>query len=639
MSTALRIASVFSDHAVLQRDVPLRVWGWAEPGTSVAVAVAGHTAKGTANAAGKWAVTLPPIPAGGPHTLTVRAAGELLSLADIMIGEVWLCSGQSNMEMRVCESAQAESEIADAANWPGLRLLWVPRISQASPAEDRPGMAWKLCSPDTIAKFSAVAFSYGRHLNRELGVAIGLIDSSWGGTNAETWSSRESLVADPALRQLVANIEKPPEELVAARKAWQAKMDAFMARVGDPGNKGWPGGWADPATSDRDWTEIALPQHWQTAGFKFSGVLWFRKEIDIPAAWAGKPIQLCIGACDKSDITYFNNVAVGSIKIEEQGDAWCTERKYEVPGHLVRAGRNVIAVRVYSHIYAGGMTGPAETMRVTSIDSSRNGSIPLAGTWRCKVERNFGQTTPFVEPAPIVAGDVNSPYALYCGMIAPLVPYGIRGAIWYQGESNIPDGPRYLDKMKALIGGWRKLWQQDFPFYFVQLTTAVYAEDKEKLAITWEAQTDALTAVPNTGMAVTHDITSYPDCHGQNKKEVGRRLSLWALAKTYGKKDLVYSGPLYKSMSIESGRIRIQFDHVGGGLAALDGKPLNWFTIAGEDRTFVPSEAVIDGNSVVVYSAAVPKPIAVRFGWREDAAPNLMNKERLPASAFRTDRW
>ena len=638
MNTSLQIAGVFSDHAVLQRDIPLRVWGWADPGMNVTVTIAGKTAESAAGSDGRWTVTLPPFSAGGPHALTVRGGDRTLRLTDIMIGEVWLCAGQSNMECFVTGMEQADKEIADAASWPGLRLLAVPRVGQATPAEDRPGMAWQVCSPDTVPTFSALGFCFGRRLNRELGIAIGLINTAVGGTLAETWCTRESLMEHRKLRELVDRVVNPPPEITAARKEWQAQMDELMARIKDPGNDGWRKGWADPDASDHDWTAIDLPAHWQGAGFDFSGVLWFRKEIDIPATWAGKPLQLCIGACDKSDTTYFNNAEVGSIRIEDQPDAWCVGREYLVPGGLVTAGRNVIAVRVYSHMYAGGMTGPAAAMHVALANAADSEAIPLNGKWRCMVERNFGKTTPPPAPQGLVAGDLNAACALYCGTIAPLVPYGMRGVIWYQGEGNVGDGPIYLDKMKALIGGWRAAWQRAFPFYFVQLSPARYSEDdQEMLPLIWEAQMDAM-AVPNTGMAVTTDLGNYPDVHNVNKEEVGRRLALWALAKTYGRTDLVHSGPLYKSMVIEGDKIRLQFNHAGGGLVTRDSKAPDWFTIAGDDRKFVPAEAVIDGNSVVVNSAAVPKPVAVRFAWRQDAVPNLINREGLPAPAFRTDR-
>ncbi len=442
----VRLPHLLSDNMVLQREMPIPVWGWADPNEKVTVRLGKSSASATAGTNGQWSVKLPKMIAGGPYELTV-AGVNTLTLTNVLIGEVWVCAGQSNMEKPIgihpgqnpCPNY--EKEIA-SADYPQIRLMEVPPALSPTPVDDIAGAKWLVCTPQSIVVkrgggygYSACAYFFGRELHKELKVPIGLIAASASNRPCEPFT--------------------PPS-----------------------------------------------------------------------------------------------------------GDNWL-------------------------------------------------------------------------------------------GMIHPLTPFGIRGAIWYQGESNLADGMKYRDKMNTLITGWRKAWAQppspgsgvpwgDFPFLFVQVALSKYNDDVEMAPRLWEAQTATLD-VPNTGMAVTHDISSYPDCHATNKQEVGRRLALWALAKFYGKKNLVCSGPIYKSMEVTGGpgpaKIRIQFDYTGSGLASRDGKPLDLFTIAGEDKKFVEAKAVIDGKNVLVWSDAVAKPVAVRFGWRQDADPNLMNKEGLPAPCFRTDKW
>jgi sialate O-acetylesterase len=432
----VRLPRLLADNMVLQRDLPIPIWGWANPNEKVTVRLGKSSASVIAGSNGQWAVKLPKLEAGGPYQMTVAGVNSL-TISNILIGEVWVCSGQSNMEKPIgihpgqTPCSNYEKEIA-AADFPQIRLMEVPPATSPTPGDDIAGAQWLVCTPQNIVikrggghGYSACAYFFGRELHKELKVPVGLIAASVGGCPCEPFT--------------------PPS-----------------------------------------------------------------------------------------------------------GDRWL-------------------------------------------------------------------------------------------GMIHPLTPYGIRGAIWYQGESNLADGMKYHDKMKTLITGWRETWAQgDFPFLFVQVALSKYNDDVEMAPRLWEAQTATLD-VQNTGMAVTHDISSYPDCHATNKQEVGRRLALWALARTYGKKDLVYSGPIYKSMEVTSGqgpaKIRIQFDFADSGLASRDGKPLDHFTIAAEDGKFVEAKAVIDGRSVLVWSDAVLKPAAVRFGWRQDADPNLVNKEGLPAPCFRTDKW
>ena len=448
----LKIPSILSDHMVLQRDQPVPIWGWDTPGKTVSVTIGDLTLKDNADDQGNWKVAIPPHKAGGPHEITISGTSTI-KFSDVLFGEVWLCSGQSNMEWRVNGSLNSKEEIA-SANHPQIRHIKIPHTPSDKPQSNVASPGWQVCSPQTVASFTAVGYFFGRNLQSQLNVPIGLIGSNWGGTRIEPWT--------------------PPSgfQSVAALKSISDQLETF--------------------------------------------------------------------------------------------------------------------------------------------------------------------------PAKNAKGQINhqSPLALYNGMIHPLLPYRIRGALWYQGESNNGEGMLYFEKMKALIQGWRNAWNQpQMPFYFVQLAPYRYGRrDPTHLAGIWEAQLKTLD-IPNTGMAVTTDIGNVKNIHPQNKQEVGRRLAIWALAKTYNKPIAVYSGPLYQGMKSEGNKIRLLFKHTGSGLVARDGKALNWFTIAGADKKFVEAKAVIDGDSVVVSSDEVAKPLAVRFGWNDTAEPNLSNKEGLPASPFRTDSW
>jgi sialate O-acetylesterase len=482
----IRLPAVVGDHMVLQRDLPLPIWGWADPGEEVSVQLGEAKASATTDASGKWRITLPAMKSGKSLEMTLTGKNTI-KLVDILIGEVWLGSGQSNMQWSVQQSTNAPAEIA-AANFPEIRLFAVPLVPSGKPANDV-NAKWVACTPDTIKNFSAVLYFFGRELNKNLNVPIGLINTSWGGTRIEPWTPPEGFASQTELRNEI--------EWINARKAdYQKALDSSLAQY-------------------RSWIESADKA-------KASG-----QEIPDPPSAPAHPLNS-------------NGVSTG----------------------------------------------------------------------------------------------------LFNGMIHPLVPFAIRGAIWYQGEANLGQGMQYNTRMKALIQGWRTVWGQgDFPFLFVQLAPFDYGGVATRLPEIWEAQSATL-AFPNTGMAVVTDlVANLKDIHPPNKQDVGKRLALWALAKTYGQSDTVFSGPLYDSFTIEPHQIRLKFKHASGGLVSRDSKSLSWFSIASDDKKFLPAEAVIDGESVVVRSPSVAAPVAVRFGWHQLAEPNLVNKAGLPASPFRTDTW
>ena len=640
----MKLAALFSDHMVLQRDMAIPVWGWAEPGSQVSVEIAGNCAMATVGTDGKWMVRLPALAAGGPYTLNVRTLGAApLVVSDVLVGEVWLCSGQSNMEFPLSGVQNSEAERA-LADHPQIRLFKVPLAAEVKPQSDTKAL-WKVCTQASACTFSAVAYFHGVELQKRLGVPVGLIDSSRGGTRAECWASREGLMAESALLPLVAECDRlflfDPNEVAEYRRQLASWEKTHLKRVPPP-NLGFEQGWARPEGNQDGWKPMELPGHWQRAGLNFSGVLWFRREVEIPSAWAGQDLTLSIGACDKSDWTYFNGEFLGSLTFEENPLAYSISRVYTVPGRLVKAGKNVVAVRVYSHINDAGMTGPAESMFVKPASSLNADTIPIKGTWTYRVEHNFGLASPpVIPPGPDTP---KAPCALYAGMIAPLVPYAVRGAIWYQGESNtdLPHQPsEYRTLFPALIRDWRQHWGQDhFHFHFVQLARFRPPQSQpgeSSWAELREAQTQTL-ALPDTAMAVIIDTGEEADIHPKNKQDVGLRLAWSALSKIHGLKDVTPSGPLYKACKVEGSQMRLFFDHVEGGLEARNGA-LQAFAIAGADRKFFWADARIDGDTVVVSSPEVSAPVAVRYGWADNPACNLYNCGGLPASPFRTDNW
>lgn len=498
LAADIKLPAVLDDHMVLQQDMPIKVWGWAEPGEGISVVYGDQSAQTTVDEDGQWEISLEAMKAGkGPDKMIVTGTQSAsVVLDDVLLGEVWVCSGQSNMEWEMWKTHSPNPEIR-RANFPKIRLFHVPRKVSTHPEEDVEA-EWKACTPETIRDFSAVAYYFGRELHQKLDVPVGLISTRWGGTRIEPWTPIAGFQSVPELHGIL-------EEIKTANEEYQKEMKKFL-----PDLKNWVAS-----------SESALSE--------------------------GKILPL----------------------------------QPEIPLHAQH--------------------------------------------------------------------DPQAPTALYNAMVYPLIRFTIRGTIWYQGESNRNDGLIYTKKMEALINGWRSVWGLgDFPFYFVQLAPYNYGSSLEeegigvpdyyRLPLIWEAQLNALK-IPNTGMAVTTDITNLYDIHPKNKRDVGYRLSLWALAKTYGKKDLVYSGPLYKSKAIEGSKIRILFDHVGSGLISLDDRALSWFEIAGLDRVFYKAQAEIDRGAVVVWSEKVSDPAAVRFGWYQLATPNLGNREGLPASPFRTDRW
>ena len=638
----MRFAPLFQDHAVLQRDLPLPVWGTGAPHETVTVTLAGSTAHALANGDGHWLARLPPLPAGGPHDLAAEAASGRAVVRDILLGEVWVCSGQSNMEWKLSQVVPPDVE-GLPSDLPEIRLLTVTNPARYGAAQGVDGR-WAAASEATLAAFSAIGGAFGREVHRALGVPVGLICTAWGGTRIQAWIRREALAQDPLgseeLREFEATAHLPAAPGSAAYSSF-----ADWERRGAPqdrGNRGLAEGWAAPGFDDSAWPAMPVPSRWQDHGHPENGVFWFRRSVAVPPAWAGRDLELHLGEIDKHDDTWVNGERVGGLSWEAGERAWCTPRVYPVPARLVGPeGRVEIAVRARSHVYHGGMTGPASLMRLApaGADGAEN-PLPLAGSWRYQVEQDWGVAQP--PEAKWGLDTPNSPSILFDSRIAPLVPFALRGILWYQGESNAEQAAHYRRLLPLLIRDWRRAWGQgDFAFLQVQLANfrrAVEEPGRSEWAELRDAQAAALEE-PGVGMAVALDLGDPLDIHPRNKHEVGLRLARWALAETYGRGG-VPSGPLYAGTVAEAeGRLRLRFRHAAG-LGTRDGAAPRHVAVAGADRAFVWAESRVEGESLVVWHPAIPRPAAVRYAWADNPeAANLRNAAGLPAAPFRTDSW
>ncbi len=617
------LANLFADHMVLQRNAAIPVWGRAAKGEKITVGFHAQTKQTTAGKDGKWILYLDKEQAGGPFVLTVKGKSNTNEIKDVLVGDVWICSGQSNMEWTLNATINAEKEMAAAGN-ENIRHVKIEHAVSVAPLDEIKQTSWQLCNAANAGQFTAVGYYFAKHLQNELHVPIGLINTSWGGTMVETWISKTGLQTNAdlapvaaALPNSTAQFEKDQVDRIRKNvSAFQYTDDKEIAK-----------GWESPAYDDSRWSNLKVPKSWEEQGLnELDGTVWYRKTIIVTAADAGKDATLWLGKIDDCDTTFINGVQIG---------ATCTYdklRKYIIPGKLLKEGKNIIAVKVLDTGGGGGFWGDAGDIKIETA----SGIVSLAGDWKARVDIK----------GSIIATNPNSmPALLYNGMVNPLLPFAIKGVIWYQGESNADRAQQYASSFPLLITDWRsKFGQGHFPFYFVQLASFNANNENGTTGSKWaelrDAQLKALS-LPNTGMSVTTDIGDAKDIHPRNKADVGKRLALLALQHDYGK-DIVASGPLYKSMQRQNGQIKIQFENTGSGLVATGNKYgyLQGFMIAGADQQFHWAKAWIQDNAVMVWSEAVPEPVAVRYGWTDDNSEgNLFNKEGLPAAPFRTDDW
>jgi sialate O-acetylesterase len=647
----VELPSVFTEHLVLQRERPIPVWGRADVGEVVTVEFAGESATTIADADGRWSVRLPAqLASAEPRELVVSGQNRVV-VGDVLVGEVWVCSGQSNMEWVVSNSNDAANEIA-AGDYPRIRLFKAAHTLSYAPEFTVSG-SWSTCHPDRVGDFSAVAYFFGRDLLRTLDVPIGLISTNWGGTRAEPWTApaalaTHSLYADALKAQravLAAFHTSTPaerearyqEELAAASSARASYWKTVTTK--DPGTHE---GWYLPETEPAGWNTMKLPGLWEQADPElatYDGLVWFRHVVDVPEEWSGEPLQLELGRIDDSDQTYFNGTPVGATIAQHTA-----RREYTVPAELVKAGRAVIAVLVYDTGGAGGFNGPLKAMQLRPGDEDLGEPISLSGSWNWRAggpPQSASAPRP-VDPAQEIAIDAQTPGAMYNAMIHPFVPYAMRGAIWYQGESNAGEPTEYRELLPLMINSWREAFGQgDFPFGIVQLASFKAVAPDSPVEGDWadlrDAQLHASQVLQNTGLVVASDIGDAVDIHPRNKQEVGRRLALWARATVYGERELEYSGPSLRELEHRSGELVLHFDHADG-LKTRDGHSPAGFAIAGDDGAFVWAEARIEGATVVLSAAEVSRPTAARYGWCNNLEHlNLVNAADLPASPFRSD--
>jgi sialate O-acetylesterase len=620
---------LFADHAVLQQGTEVPVWGTADPEEAVTLEIAGQKVSATADAQGKWMARLAPLKVGGPFTLTIAGENKEapIVLHDILVGEVWVAGGQSNMERqlgpRVGQQpiADWEKEVA-TGDHPQIRHFGVAQEKSLTPLAAVKGQ-WQVATPDTVKDFTAVGYFFARDLQLARHVPIGLIHASWGGTPAEAWTSEAGLRPLPDFADTSDQLKALLADPVAAQRQYEARLELWF-RANDTGSiEG--GSWRDPALDADPWKTMTLPTLWEDAGEpELNGVVWFRKTFELPASAATGVAELQLGMVDDSDTTWINGVKVGATF------GYNLVRRYAIPPGVLKPGHNVIAVRVLDTGGGGGIWGDQKLQLVFKSPTSSVSApqpVVLSGPWRYRIGMRLEDAPP---PPMGVTGDVGTPTVLYNGMIAPLLPYAIAGVIWYQGEANVNRALQYRSLFPALIADWRRAWGQDFPFLFVQI--APFREMTPELR---EAQLLAWQHTAKTAMVVTTDCGDPNDIHPPHKQPVGARLSLAARALAYGER-LEYSGPVFDALKVTGGQAVLRFTHLGRGLIAKGG-PLKGFTIAGADQVFHPARAVIRGQTVAVTAPEVPKPVAVRYGWANVPEGNLFNKAGLPASPFRTD--
>lgn len=634
----VKLQPLFTDNMVLQQKSITPIWGSSKPEKKVELITSWDGRKYTvkADAKGKFMIELQTPSAGGPYTLTFND-GKKKTLKNVMIGEVWLVGGQSNAQMEMNNIRDAQREIADANNYPNIRLLHVKTTTAALPAEtlNVDGGGWQVSSANTVSNFSALGYLFGRDLQKDINVPIGIIQSCLGSTFAEPWVSSKSLSMMPYFNQAIEKVTQMPSDSLAREnkyqqdlKEWEEKVEAM-----DGNSKAGRIVYTHDFADDSKWSDIKFPGLFEDQKKDhygaFDGLVWYRRTVDIPQSWAGKECKMELGGIDDDDETYFNGVLVGS----HMGVAF--NRSYAIPASLVKAGKAEIAIRVHD---TGGLGGFYSNDARLECGTEK---ILVTGTWKFMAsvdEKNL----PFYPTN--LNRDTNVASALYNGMIAPLAPFAIKGALWYQGESSVGRAYQYRELLPLLINDWRTSFKQDFPFFIVQLANHMTEQTDPAEESTWaelrEAQSKVASSVSKSAFVTTIDIGEAKDIHPENKQEVGRRMSLVARAKAYDEK-IEYSGPQYVFSRNESNKIRLFFAHAKGMKIGRGDSELKGFVIAGPDRKFYWAKAVIaaDGRSIEVSSDNVKFPVAVRYGWANNPYCNLFNSDDLPASPFRTDEW
>ncbi|MFN8348962.1 MAG: sialate O-acetylesterase [Spirosomataceae bacterium] len=621
----LKLARLFSDHVVLQRQKPVPVWGWAKSKEKVTVTLAGQKQIATADASGKWMVKLAPMEAGGPHQMVITAKSGKVEVNDILMGEVWLCSGQSNMEwpVRQADNFKVEKKNAD---FPQIRHFFVAHEVTMLPQSDLTSGEWKICNEENVGNFTAVGFFFARELYQKLNVPIGLLHSSWGGSQVEGWISKEAMETNEELNSYAQHLPKTWEE---ADAALDLKMRKQLLKSENLPTLADEKKYTEAGYDFSRWLHTDSPLgQWDWKGiWMFRGKGFMATSVEISQEMAEQTTTLGLGIQDSFNEIYLNGQLVSQGTMEGA-------RKITLPANTWKAGKNQLVVKFGNMVqfpwYGLGVNGTPDDLFV----SSKDGKVSLASDWYLMPA--------FAEPHTYNHSSNNVGTTIYNGMIAPLIPFAIRGALWYQGEANAGRAYQYRQTFPLMIRDWRKRWDDDFSFYFVQLANFGSFQNSNQ-GSNWaelrEAQAMTLS-LPKTGMAVITDIGNPKDIHPTNKQDVGHRLALNALKLDF-EQEVVHSGPMYKSVEFEEDRAVVTFDFAGEELVAKDKYGyVKGFEIAGEDKVFYYAKAEIVGYKVEVYHPKGQKPVAVRYAWADSPDDaNLYNKEGLPASSFRTDDW
>lgn len=627
LNAQIVLPKIFADNMVLQRNALIPVWGSATANEKVEVHFNKQHKYAKANKNGKWSIILDAENAGGPFELIIKGRNSI-QIKNVLVGEVWLCSGQSNMEFPVGSTGgwqggvqNFRAEVA-AANYPLIRHIKIEHNINSIPEGDAITEGWSVCDSTTVSAFSAVAYFFAKNIYDSLKIPIGLINDCWGGTNIETWISREGFESSDEFKEMIAGMPRINLDSISKLNIKISKR-RIEELQGTKFEKQDTSLFKQASFDDIKWPTIIQPQLWESQSIgELDGVVWIRKTITLTASDVKKNAVLELAKIDDYDITYINGVKVGST------NSWDINRKYAITPGILREGKNVIAIRVVDTGGGGGIYGESDDLKLNLGESL----ISLAGSWKFQVE-SIQKTT----------NENSLPSLCYNAMINPLIPFAFRGVLWYQGESNAGRSFQYRKAFPLLINDWRQKWNNPkMPFYFVQLATFNTSGNSNE-GCGWaelrEAQTMTLS-VPNTGMCVTTDVGNPTDVHPTNKQTVGKRLASMAMNDLYNKK-MVCSGPVFKSMEIMGNQLILTFDNIGSGLFTPDKYGyIKGYEVAGKDQVFYYARAYIKNNTVVLYSEMVDNPIAVHFGWIGDASDNnLFNKEGFPAVPFRTDQW
>ena len=630
----VKLPQLVSDHMILQRDTKLKIWGWASPGEKVSVAFNGEKARATTGADGKWLVILPAMKAGGPFTMTIKGKNEI-KLNDILLGDVWFCSGQSNMVLRVEAVKEKYPDDVAKANYPEIRNFYVKNVADLYKVhDDLPPGKWVAATPATVLDFSAASYFFARNIYLKYRVPIGLIASAWDGSQIEPWISADGFKGMPKFEEMVKNFQDTAYLNKATKRSTTGNGFGRPAAGPDLGLSG-PKPWYALDYVPELWHNFWLPGYWADQGVKdLNGIVWFRREFDVPPSMVGKPAHLYLSRIADADVSYINGVQVGS-----SGSIY-NNRRYDLPADLLKPGKNLIVIKVTSYFGKGGFLADKDYLL-----NAGSQNIDLRGDWQYKV----GQVAPHFVPPTVTPSATGIPFiqaqssatGIYNTLVAPAVNYAIKGFLWYQGESNAGRAKEYEQLLPALITDWRNKWQMgDLPFIYVQLPNymeANYSPSESGWAELRESERETLN-LSNTGMAVTIDIGNWNELHPLDKKNVGDRLALWAEHLAYNDQNVVYSGPLYQSSKIDGNKVIISFTNIGSGLAIKGPGDLYYFSIAGADKKYVWAKAKIEGDKVIVWSDAVADPVAVRYAWADNPdGANLFNKEGLPASPFQIE--